>query len=173
MLKKGFIQVYTGSGKGKTTAAIGLAIRALGAGLRVAFLQFFKPGTSSEVKILKTFSPQLLYAHFHKEGFVKGKPSSSLKEEILKGYSFFKELLKKREFDVIILDEIVYALNWDIIDLEDFLKTLKEKPEEIEIVITGREAPEALLQEADLVTIMVSYKHYFEKGIPARTGIEK
>ncbi|MFN4132454.1 MAG: cob(I)yrinic acid a,c-diamide adenosyltransferase [Caldimicrobium sp.] len=173
MLEAGYIQVYTGEGKGKTTAAVGLAIRALGAGLKVAFLQFFKPETSSEVKILKTFAPQLLYANFHTKGFVKRKPSLKLKEEILKGYSFFENLLRERAYDVYILDEFVYALNWNIIELEKFLNLLREKPKGVEIIITGRGAPQALIEVADLVTEMRSLKHYFDKGVKARCGIEK
>lgn len=173
MLKVGYIQVYTGEGKGKTTAAVGLAIRALGAGLKIAFFQFFKPQTSSEVKILKTFSPQLFYANFHTKGFVKGEPSSTLKEEILKGFYLFEKLLKENSYDVYILDEFVYALNWNIIELEKFLTLLKEKPKRAEIILTGRKAPQALIEVADLVTEMKLVKHYFDKGVKARCGIEK
>lgn len=172
MLERGYIQVYTGEGKGKTTCAIGLAIRALGAGLKVAFLQFFKPPTSSEVKILKGFAPNLFYASFHAKGFVKGRVSEELKAKIREGYELFKELLQKGEYDLCILDEFVYALNWDIIDLQEFLKVLEKRPENIEVVITGRGAPQALIDRADLVTEMKALKHYLEKGVKARCGIE-
>lgn len=173
MLKEGYIQVYTGYGKGKTTAAVGLTIRALGAGLKVAFLQFFKPPTSSEVKILKQFSPQLFYANFHTQGFVKGVPSQTLKNEIEKGIHLFTRLLKENSYDLYILDEFTYALNWKIVDLDPILTLLKEKPKNVEIVITGRDAPDELLSLADLVTVMHPIKHYFEKGVEARWGIEK
>lgn len=174
MLERGFIHLYIGDGKGKTTSAVGLAIRALGAGLRVAFLQFFKPGDSSEVKILKKFSPNLYYASFHYGGFVKKeKISEELKKKIFEGYALFKDLLSSKNYDLIILDEFVYAINWNIIDLEDFLQTLKNKPLEIEIVVTGREAPKALIEASDLVTEMRMIKHYFQKGVKARWGIEK
>lgn len=173
MLEKGYIQIYTGYGKGKTTAAVGLTIRALGAGLKVAFLQFFKPATSSEIKILKQFSPQLFYANFHTEGFVKGAPSEALKREIEKGVQLFKRLLEENSYDLCVLDEFTYALNWKIIDLERVLNLLREKPKNMEIVITGREASEELLSLADLVTVMHPLKHYFEKGVEARWGIEK
>ncbi len=173
MLRRGYIQVYTGDGKGKTTAALGLAIRALGAGLRVAFLQFFKPPSSSEVNILKSFSPQLFYANFHTRGFVRGKPSPKLIKVIQEGFHLFEYLLKNKAYDVYILDEFTYALNWQILDLEKFILLLKEKPKSAEIVITGRDAPQALLEIADLVTEMKAIKHYFEKGVKARCGIEK
>ncbi len=172
MLERGYIQVYTGEGKGKTTCSIGLAIRALGAGLKVAFLQFFKPPTSSEVKILKGLAPNLFYASFHTKGFVKGRVSEKLKKKIHEGYELFKELLQKGEYDLCILDEFVYALNWDIIDLQDFLMVLERRPQNIEVVITGRGAPQALIDRADLVTEMKPLKHYFEKGVKARCGIE-
>lgn len=175
MLEQGFIHLYYGDGKGKTTSAVGLAIRALGAGLKVAFLQFFKPGDSSEVKILKNFSPQLFYASFHHRGFVKSeeKISEELKKKILEGYYLFQELLFQKTYDLIVLDEFVYALNWNIIDLEDFLNLLKRKPYSLEIVITGRIAPQPLIEASDLVTEMKMIKHYFQKGIMARWGIEK
>jgi len=175
MLERGFIQVYTGEGKGKTTAAVGLTIRALGAGLKVAFLQFFKPETSSEVKVLKGFAPQLFYASFHHGGFVSQRKDlpDDLKEEILKGYQLFQDLLASARYDLLVLDEVTYALTWGIISLKDFLETLKNKPKEVEVVITGRGAPQELLEVAHLVTEMRPLKHYYDKGVRARWGIEK
>ncbi len=173
MFERGYIQVYTGEGKGKTTAAVGLTIRALGAGLKVAFLQFFKSEDSSEVKILKSLFPRLYYQAFHTKGFIKGKIPSELERIIKEGYEIFKKLLFSKEYDLIILDEFTYALNWNIIDLEEFLEILEEKPKEVEIVITGRGAPLSLIEKSDLVTIMHPLKHYFEKGVEARWGIEK
>uniref|UniRef100_A0A7V5XF19 corrinoid adenosyltransferase n=1 Tax=Thermodesulfobacterium geofontis TaxID=1295609 RepID=A0A7V5XF19_9BACT len=159
---KGYIQVYTGEGKGKTTAAIGLTIRALGANLKVAFFQFFKPGTSSEVKILKKFYPQLYYKNFGKT-----------KKLILKGWEETRELVKSKSYNILVLDEISYALNWGIIDLNEFLEFLKNKSENLEIVITGRYVPEKILEIADLVTEMKKIKHYYDKGVKSRKGIEK
>lgn len=170
---KGYIQVYTGDGKGKTTAAIGLAIRALGAGLKVAFFQFFKPGTSSEVNILKSLSPQLYYKAFGKEGFIKKKVDLEIKEHILKGWEEVKELVKSGCYNIIVLDEITYALNWRLIDLKEFLDFLKNKPDNLEVIITGRKAPKEVIDMADLVTEMKMIKHYYEKGEKARKGIEK
>jgi len=170
---KGYIQIYTGDGKGKTTAAIGLSIRAIGAGLKVAFVQFFKPGTSSEVKVLKKFFPELYYKNFGKEKFVKGKIEEELKDLILKGWEEVKKLVISKEYNIIVLDEFTYALNWGIIKLEEFLNFLKNKPEEVEIIITGRQAPQELIEIADLVVEMKKIKHYFDKQVPARKGIEK
>lgn len=173
MFKRGYIHLYTGDGKGKTTAAVGLAIRALGAGLKVAFLQFFKPPTSSEVTLLKLFKFNLYYANFHTHGFVKGTPTLELKREIEEGFSLFKELLYSKFYNLFILDEFTYALNWKVIEMDKFINLLKEKPKEVEIVITGRNAPQELIEIADLITEMRAIKHYFEIGVKARCGIEK
>ena len=170
---KGYIQVYTGEGKGKTTCAVGLTIRAVGARLKVAFFQFFKPDTSSEVNILKSFYPQVYYKNFGKGDFVKNKIDSEIKKLILEGWEETKKLVNSKSYNIIVLDEIIYALNWGIIELKEFLKILQNKPEELEIVITGRSAPDKLIEIADLVTEMKKIKHYYEKGVRARKGIER
>ncbi len=170
---KGFIQVYTGDGKGKTTSAIGLTIRALGAGFKVAFFQFFKPDTSSEVKILKSFSPQLYYRSFGKAKFIKGNFDPEIEKLTLEGWEEVKKLVKSANYNIIVLDEIVYALNWGIISLEEFLEVIKNKPENLEIILTGRHAPKKVIEIADLVTEMRKVKHYYEKGVKSRKGIER
>ena len=167
------MHLYYGEGKGKTTAALGLTIRAIGAGLRVAFFQFFKPETSSEVKILKKFYPQVLYLNFHRGGFVVGNPSNELIEEIRKGWKIVLDVAQKNKYQVLVLDELTYALNWNIISEEELLLFLRKKPIGLEIVITGRYAPESLICEVDLATEMKQIKHYIEKGVLARVGIEK
>lgn len=171
-MREGYVHLYIGDGKGKTTAAVGLAVRALGAGLKVAFLQFFKPDTSSEVKILKKFTPQLLYLNFHTNGFVKGKPSEALSRLIKEAYQFLCKLIEENNFDLIVLDEFVYAISWQLVDLTDFIHLLKSRPPGVEIVITGRHAPQELIDLADLVTEMKNIKHYHERGVKARWGIE-
>ncbi|QER42775.1 cob(I)yrinic acid a,c-diamide adenosyltransferase [Thermodesulfobacterium sp. TA1] len=168
---KGYIQVYTGDGKGKTTAAVGLTIRALGAGLKVAFLQFFKDGTTSEVKILKTL-PNLYYQHYGQKGFVSDI-TPELKEIIQKGWEEAKRLVFSKEYNIIVLDEFTLALNWGLVEKEEVLQVLKNKPEEVEIVITGRKAPEDLLSLAHLVTEMKKIKHYYDQGVLDRLGIER
>ena len=168
---KGYIQVYTGDGKGKTTAGIGLAVRAVGAGLKVAFFQFFKDGTSSEVKVLKNLG--IYYQNFGISGFVKRKIDEKLKSLIMEGWQKAKDVIASGEFQLVILDEFVYVLNWDIVKTEELVEFLKNKPEDVELVFTGRDAPQELIESADLVTLMKKVKHYFEKNIPARKGIEK
>jgi len=170
---RGYVQLYIGEGKGKTTAALGLTIRAIGAGLKVAFFQFFKPPTSSEVKVLKGFFPQVFYKSFHSGGFVKGKPSQELIEEIRKGWKSALEVAEEGKYQVLVLDELTYALNWDIITEIELLSFLHKKPTALEVVITGRYAPQSLIDAANLVTEMKMIKHYFDCGVPARLGIEK
>lgn len=166
----GFIQVYTGDGKGKTSAAVGLTIRAVGAGLKVAFFQFLKGGFSSEVKVLKALS-SVWYQNY---GFseIPVKVTSELKEILKKGWEDFKRLLFSREYNIIVLDELTYVLNWKVIDTEEWIRVLKQKPKEVELIITGRDAPKELIEIADLVTEMKNIKHYYEKGVQARKGIE-
>lgn len=166
----GLIQVYTGEGKGKTTAAIGLTIRAIGAGLKVAFLQFFKKDFSSEVKILRSL-PGVLYKSYGTSE-IPINLTSELESIVKKGWEEFKVLLFSREYNIIVLDELTYALNLGIIEKEEWIKVFREKPKEVEIVVTGRNAPEDLINLADLVTEMRNIKHYYQKGIPARKGIE-
>ncbi|MDF2952798.1 MAG: ATP:corrinoid adenosyltransferase [Thermodesulfobacterium sp.] len=170
---KGYIQVYTGEGKGKTTAAIGLTVRAIGAGLKVAFFQFFKAGTSSEIKIFKNFYPQLYYKNFGKEDFIRERVSPEVRDLTLKGWEEVKELVKANIYNIIVLDEITYAIKWGIVNLKEFLEVLRNKPKSLEIVITGRYAPEEIIEVADLVTEMKNIKHYYEKGVKSRKGIEK
>ena len=170
--KEGFVHIYTGDGKGKTTAAIGLTVRALGAGLKVVFVQFFKPGDSSEVKVLKEL-PNLRYFSFGKKGFRKGDIPEEEKNLILSGWAKVKEFLKSENLDVLVLDEFTYCVNWGIIPLQEVVKALKDRTLSLEVVITGRKAPEELLELADLVTFMKKVKHYFDENTPARKGIEK
>lgn len=166
----GFIQVYTGDGKGKTSAAVGLTIRAVGAGLKVAFFQFLKGGFSSEIKILKSF-PSIWYQNY---GFseISVKVTPELREILKRGWEDFKRLLFSGEYNIIVLDELTYILNWGVIEKEEWIEVFKQKPREVEIVITGRDAPKELIEIADLVTEMKNIKHYYEKGVQARKGIE-
>ncbi len=170
---RGYVQLYIGEGKGKTTAALGLTLRAIGAGLKVAFFQFFKPPTSSEVKVLESFYPQVFYKSFHNGGFVMGKPSQRLIEEIRRGWEAVLEVAEEGKYQILVLDELTYALNWGIITESELISFLKKKPTSLEVVITGRYASQSLIDEANLVTEMKLIKHYFDFGVPARLGIEK
>ncbi|OAQ20409.1 cob(I)yrinic acid a,c-diamide adenosyltransferase [Thermosulfurimonas dismutans] len=170
---KGYIQVYTGNGKGKTTAALGLALRALGAGLKVAFIQFLKKGEYSEIRALSTFRPQVEILQFHEGGFVRGQPDEAVRRAVTEGWRKAREIIASGEFQVVVLDEINMALSMGLVTLTEVLETLRKRPSSVEVVLTGRNAPEPLLEMADLVTEMREVKHYYRKGVPARVGIEK
>jgi cob(I)alamin adenosyltransferase len=169
---KGYIQVYTGNGKGKTTACLGLAVRAAGAGLKVYIAQFLKNGDYSEIKALSKFE-NITIEQFGMGKFVKGRPS---KEEIAAGkagYLKLCEILKENKHDVVIAEEGNVAVMCNILSEKEILDLMDIKPDSVEFVITGRGATEAIIEKADLVTEMKEIKHYYQKGVTARVGIEK
>jgi cob(I)alamin adenosyltransferase len=194
MAVKGYVQVYTGDGKGKTTAALGLALRALGAGKRVMILQFMKDQVYSEHKILPDISEHLTIETIGKpfflikEGsmpeeelakwkkkavvFPPGKPPQEYLELVATGVAKAKEILSKGEYDVVILDEINVALFFGLVTWEEVLDLINSKGEGVELVLTGRGAPPELIARADLVTEMREVKHYYTQGVEARRGIE-
>ncbi len=170
---RGYTQVYTGNGKGKTTAAIGLAIRAAGAGLKVYIAQFIKMGDYSEIKALRRYTDLITVEQFGLGRFTDGKP---LPEDIAaaqKGLRHVKSILASQEYKVIILEEANVAAKFGLIRVQDLLGLIINKPYDTELVITGRYASPRVIESADLVTEMKPVKHYFEKGVPARVGIEK
>ena len=170
---KGYIQVYTGNGKGKTTAAIGLAIRAAGAGLKVFIAQFVKLGEYSEIKALRRFSDHIIIEQYGLGRFLRGKPTERDVTVARIGFERAKDIMTSGEFDMVILEEANVASNYGLIKEEELLKLMETKPPEVELVITGRGALPAVIEKADLVTEMKLVKHYYEKGIIARVGIEK
>jgi len=170
---KGYVQVYTGDGKGKTTAAIGLSIRAAGAGLKVYIAQFIKMGDYSEIKALKKFSDLITVEQFGLGRFIKGKPSEEDIKAARAGVEKIKSLMASQDYDIIILEEANVAVKCGLISVKDLLDMISSKPENMEIVITGRGADPEVVEKADLVTEMKEIKHYFHKGVPAREGIEK
>jgi len=170
---KGYIQVYTGNGKGKTTAALGLAIRAAGAGLKVFIAQFIKMGEYSEIKALKRFKDLILLEQFGSGRFIKDKPSASDIEAARKGVEKIKAAFTSGQHNVVIMEEANVAVGLGLLSVEDILKIMDEKPEDVELVITGRGADSRIIEKADLVTEMKEIKHYFQKGVKARIGIEK
>ena len=165
--KKGYIQVYTGDGKGKTTAALGLSIRAAGAGLKVFI------GDYSEIKSLKRFSDCITVEQFGLGRFYKGKPSPEDISAAQKGLHRIREAMSSGEYDLIILEEANVAVKCGLFNVEDLLEILNHKPEEIELVLTGRGADPRVIEKADLVTEMKAVKHYYFEGVKARVGIEK
>jgi cob(I)alamin adenosyltransferase len=170
---KGYIQVYTGNGKGKTTAALGLAIRAAGAGLKVFIAQFIKMGEYSEIKALKRFKDLITVEQFGTGRFIKDKPSASDIEIARKGIEKIKAAFTSGQYNVVIMEEANVAAKLGLLSVENILKIMDEKPKDVELVITGRGADSRIIEKADLVTEMKEVKHYFQKGIKARTGIEK
>ncbi len=170
---RGYIQVYTGNGKGKTTAAIGLAIRAAGAGLRVYIAQFIKMGDYSEIKALKRFSDLITVEQFGLGRFTDGKPLPEDIQAAQKGLKRVKSIMAEEDYKVIILEEANVAAKYGLIRVQDLLGLIINKPYDVELVITGRHASARVIENADLVTEMQPVKHYFEKGVPARVGIEK
>lgn len=168
---KGHIHLYTGNGKGKTTAAIGLSIRAVGAGKRVFIAQFVKGMHYSELDTLKRIS-EIEIKQYGLDCFIKNKPTQKDIEAAQIGLAEVAKVLSENSFDVLVLDEICIALHYYLFEEEEVLSLLKAKPDDMEIVLTGRYAPRALYEIADLVTEMNEIKHYFNKGVQARKGVE-
>jgi cob(I)alamin adenosyltransferase len=172
---KGYIQVYTGDGKGKTTAALGLALRAAGHGFRTYFGQFLKGQLSGEILAARKLVPLITFEQFGRKKFIK--VTEDFEEE---DYRLAADGLKKclkamlsGSFRIVVLDEINVAMNLGLVPEDRVHKFLDKKPEDVEIILTGRYAPDSIVQRAGLVTEMVCRKHYHEKGIRARKGIEK
>jgi cob(I)alamin adenosyltransferase len=172
-MREGQTHVYTGNGKGKTTAALGLSIRAAGAGHRVFFLQFLKLGDYSELKSLARFEGQIEVAQHGSGGFVRGAPTPKDLECARAGLAAARAAIGSGRFDLVVLDEAVVAVRMGLIPEEELLALVREKPLELELVLTGRGASPALTGAADLVTEMVEVKHYFHKGVTAREGVER
>jgi cob(I)alamin adenosyltransferase len=173
MMEKGYIQVYTGNGKGKTTAALGLAVRAAGAGLRVYIAQFIKQGDYSEIKALERFSDLITIRQYGMGRFIKGEPRPEDVEKAREGLSAAAAAMQSGSYDVVILEEANVAVSCGLFPANELLSLMKEKPEGVELLITGRGADPRVIEAADLVTEMHEVKHYFTKGVAARTGIEK
>ncbi len=166
------IQVYTGNGKGKTTAALGLALRARGHGLKVIIIQFMKGSREyGEVKAAERFGIEL--HQFGLESFVKkGDPSAEDLRLAREGFEFAKKTLAEGDFDIVILDEINVAADYGLIETGEVLTLVEKAPPEIELILTGRYAAPEIIDAADLVTEMKEVKHPYSKGIPARMGID-
>ncbi len=163
------LQVYTGNGKGKTTAAMGLAMRAKGRNKKVGIIQFAKPDESGEFKVAKEIGIDI--HHFGYPGFIIKNPREGDYREAKRAWEKFIEM-SKLNYDLIVLDELNIALFFGLLDPKEVINTLNELKNKMEIVVTGRYASREMLDIADLVTEMCQVKHYFEKGLGAREGIE-
>ena len=193
MSNKGYVQVYTGNGKGKTTAALGITMRASGAGMKIAFIQFMKALGYSEQKILPTL-PGVTWKTLGKPFFIakagsiseedlakygggcvvfeEGNPPADYVKMINDGFAEAKEMVLSGQYDMVVLDEINCAMFFGLISVEEVLDLIRTKPEHTELILTGRCAPEKIIEAADLVTEMREIKHYYNEGVEARKGIE-
>ncbi|MBN1288716.1 MAG: cob(I)yrinic acid a,c-diamide adenosyltransferase [Actinobacteria bacterium] len=171
-MKKGRVQVYTGDGKGKTSAALGLAVRAALSGLSVIIVQFLKGRESAELGLEERFDNLKIDQFGSGEFIVSGKPAENDLKLAGEGLKAAREALAGEEYDVVVLDEINTAVDLGILDLGEVLRLVDERPEGVELILTGRGAPREFIQMADLVTEMKNVRHYFDRGVPPRKGIE-
>ena len=170
---RAMIYVLTGNGKGKTTSALGMGLRAVGAGRRVLLVQFLKPGDSSEIKTIKLIK-NFQTASFGKEGFI-AKNSKPLEKDIQlaqQGLSFAEKAFKNKQYNFIILDEIFLALYFKLIKKSDLINLLKKYSKKIDLILTGRKAPKEVIAMSDLTTEFKEIKHYYNQGKLPRKGIE-
>ena len=172
-LEQGCVQVYTGNGKGKTTASLGLALRAVGRGLKVCVFQFIKGGGRyGEHLAAEKLAPLLTIIQTGRPGWVNTKDITEDRQAAQEALVQAQELLTSGEYDLFICDEINGAVGFGLIDVEQALELISRKPEKTELVLTGRNAHQLVIEAADLVTEMREIKHYYKAGVPARTGIE-
>ena len=169
---KGYIQIYTGDGKCKTTAALGLIMRAVGSGLRVYFGQFIKGREYSEIRILKARFPEVTVAQFGHGHFIRGKAAEDEISAAVNGLKQLEQAMQSGLYDIVIGDEAHTAVAAGLFTDADLLALCDRKPESVELVLTGRGAGPALQARADLVTEMTCIKHYYNAGVKGRPGIE-
>jgi cob(I)alamin adenosyltransferase len=178
MFDKAMVQIYTGKGKGKTTAAVGSAIRAAGHGGKVLFYQFLKPpnldlGERKALESLDNITVETIDDHWDMAEHIAGKEEAKLMaEKIQQTLHSVTQIAAERKFDMIILDEIIYCYSQNLAELDDIQNLVLKRDDGVELILTGRGADKKLNKIADLVTEMKQLKHPFEKGIKARKGIE-
>ena len=170
--QRGYVHVYTGNGKGKTTAAIGLALRAAGAGLRVFIGQFVKGKAYSEVAALQRFSDCITLRQFGRGCFIRSAPEATDIHLAEAGLREAHDVIAEGQYELVILDEANVAVQLGLFPIERLLELIDAKPERVELVLTGRGASPAVVQRADVVTDMGEVKHYYQRGILAGEGIE-
>ena len=171
---KGLIHIYTGDGKGKTTAAIGISVRAKSSGLRALFVQFFKEKDSgSEISLLSEVGIKtVIFEKVKSPYFNPDIDKVTLREEVKASLSRLKEIFLENNFDLIVLDEFICLVTEGVLTEEEALEFISNKPEKVELVLTGQGATESMIHLADYVTYMQNVKHPFDKNMKARKGIE-
>lgn len=169
---KGYVQVYTGDGKGKTTAALGLALRAVGAGLKVYIAQFVKGMEYSELNTISELQ-NITLKQYGRDCFIYKSPDDEDIKAAQDGLEEAREMMCSGEYQVVILDEANIATYYNLFSVDDLLDFIRDKPAGVELVITGRRADPKVIEAADLVTEMKQIKHYYQNGVEAREGIEK
>lgn len=192
-LNRGLVEVYTGNGKGKTTAAFGLAFRAAGWGLRVYIIQFMKLGTYGENRSSSKFPDNMKVDYAGMPYFIaweddipledrkkvknvvlcpKGKPPEDYRQKVNNAFSAMKKEVEKGSWDIVIMDEVNVAIYYNLLELEDLVSFLDSRSERVEVVLTGRKMPDEVLKRASLITEMTEIKHPYMDGVPARRGID-
>lgn len=175
-IRRGMVQVYMGNGKGKTTAALGLGLRAAGHGFRVIMVQFLKGSNSGELQAVKHLAPNFEIVRLENvPGFfwtLSKAEKKQLEEEIRKNWEYIQRLATEEEYQVMILDEILAVVENGLLGLEEVINLIKTRSVKLELVFTGRNLPLQLLEFVDLITEMKEVKHYFHEGVAARAGIE-
>lgn len=171
--QKGYVHVYTGNGKGKTTAAFGLALRAAGAGLPVFIGQFVKGMKYSEIEALERFSSLITVRQYGRGCFIRNEPQEEDIVAARAGLEEMQQVLCSEKFKVVVLDEANIATYFKLFSVDDLLALIDSKPAGIELVLTGRNADPRVIERTDLVTEMREIKHYYTSGVEARTGIER
>ena len=174
MFDKGYVHLYTGNGKGKTTAAIGLVVRAAGTGMHVLFLQFMKNGRFGEIAAFESLSGNITAEQYGSASFYTPPDSSYIEHRgfAKKGYDRAFAAVRSGEYQLVILDEIINALSLNLLTYDEVLSLISQKAGPVELVLTGRNAPTDLYEHCSLVTDMPEIKHYYSSGINARDGIE-
>jgi len=172
-MKQGHIQIYTGDGKGKTTAAIGLAVRAAGHGLKSYIGQFMKGQSYGELAALRKHPDITVEQYGDTECIHREDVTPQHVTRAYDGLERAREAMLSGKYDIVVLDEVCVAIWFGLLDLQEVLHVLDQRPESVELVMTGRNAPPALVDRADLVTNMQAVKHYYDQGVAARDGIER
>jgi len=173
-LPKGYIQVYTGNGKGKTTAALGQALRAAGRGLRTLIVMLMKDFAYGELKSLNQWNQWIQLEQYGNDRFVfrKQPPGDEDIQAAKLAIKRAREAMVSGRYDLVILDEVCVAVHFGLLETREVISLLEEKPLPVELILTGRYCPDELIARADLVTEMLEIKHYYQNGVIARKGIE-